>query len=342
MNGVLESLRSIDLAASAREVLTFIDGTDPCFVALIVGLFVLLGSKMAAPYPALYSWGMRLGVAAFLIYGGYSYFALGGFDTQDLLKVAVRGFIAAGLVLAPFWIVLPVLTFVYARLRLALAAFLIYAGYAFVSLGGFDAEQLPAVALRSLIAAGLVLVVAWILQPVIDFVAVPLFGKGKQPQPWAPPPARPAQEPRPTRAPQQAVRREGRDAAECTGEAPRRRTKSRLRAEVLYARHEPDVGDRFTRFMFDEFVERYLGDRHAPEDVEEHLLQLEEILRAHAVRPRPPESFGDLAELTRWYLSEQKRLSVLDTAEHVKQEKAAVLHQRYQQLAEQVLERPAV
>ncbi len=335
MTDLLESLRAIDLLGAAREALAFIDAADPCFVALVVGLLVLLGNKMAAPFPALHSWGMRLGVAAFLGYAGYSYFTLGGLETQQLLKVAVRGFIAAGLVLAPFWIVLPVLVFIHRRLRLVLAAFLLYCGYAILSAGTLDPNELPAIALRGLLVTGVVLVVAWIVQPAVDFMAGPLLGRGKQHQVWVPAPP-------PAREPQQVVRRPDPTPEPVLTDADRRRARVRLRAEKLFARYAPELGERFTRSMFDEFVQRYLGNQYPPEDVEEHGRELEALILRHAGHTDEPPPFTDLTELTRWYLAEQNRYAAPDLDEHTRQEKLDALHHRYQKLAEELLDRLAI
>ena len=83
--------------------------------------------------------------------------------------IALRAANAGGLVLAVTWTLLPIITFVYGHLHLALAAFIGYTGYALLTAEEFNADQLPEIALRGLIAVGLVLLVAWILHPIWDF-----------------------------------------------------------------------------------------------------------------------------------------------------------------------------
>jgi hypothetical protein len=329
MNSALEFFHSVDLASFVQNLIAFIDSADPCFVAVIVGLFTLLGSKMAAPYPALHSWGLRLAAAVFLLYGGYAYLSQGGLDADNLPRVAVRGLIAAGTALAPVWIVLPILTFVYGRLRLALAAFLLYGTYAFVALGSFDVEALPSVALRALLAAGLALVVAWIVQPVVDILTANLPGK-----PRARPRPGPEEEQRVISVPRPAVS----EVQQALADAQRRRNRARLKAELLYSLYAPDLSDRFGRDRFDDFVGRYLGDQHEPEDVEENGRQLEAVLQQHVEKILAPEPFDNLTDLTRWYLGEQKRLQALHLDEETKHRQLARLNQRYQHLAEQLLE----
>ena len=76
---------------------------------------------------------------------------------DQLPGVALRAFIASGLVLAPMWTILPVVAFVYGRLRLALATFLGYAAYECFTLGGFPMENASGLALRGLLATALAL-----------------------------------------------------------------------------------------------------------------------------------------------------------------------------------------
>lgn len=181
MNKVSELLHNVDLAAAGKELLTLIDAVDPYLIAVFLGGLVLLGSRMAAPFPRLRSWGLRLAVAVFLVHLGYVHFSH-GIGSGDLPRTLVRSANVAGLVLAPLWLVLPVVLFVYRRIRLALAAFLIYVGYACLASGKVEAGQLPQFALQGLIAAGLAVVVAWILQPVTDFISQHLLARLKKPR----------------------------------------------------------------------------------------------------------------------------------------------------------------
>jgi hypothetical protein len=352
MDRVLEFFQSVDLASFAESLIGFIDSADLCFVGLILGVLALLGSKMVAPYPALQSWGLRLGVAAFLLYGGYAAVTLGGLDTDNLPRVGLRALIAGGLTLVPIWTVLPVLAFVYGRLRLALAAFLIYGAYACISQGGLDPDQLPTIALRGLIATGLTLVVAWILQPVFDYAGRVLLPRPRQPLPdWSREGERRREElrthlelDRPARLADDehiiVSRRERARAAEAEAlaDAQRRRNRARLKAELLYTLYAPAIGDRFPRKLFEDFLSRYLGEQHAPEDVEEYSRQLEAILQQHAGPGPGQEHFGNVTELTKWFVSEQRRILALDLTEELKKSQLLGLNQRYNRLAEHLLE----
>jgi hypothetical protein len=353
MSHLREFFQAVDLAAFAEGLIAFIDSTDPCFVALVLGVLTLLGSRMAAPYPALKSWGLRLAAAAFLLYGGYAYFSHGSLTTEHLPRVGLRAAIAAGMVLAPLWTVLPILAFVYGRVRLALAAFLAYTAYAYISLGSFDPDAFPEIALRALLATGLALVVAWILQPVLNYASAIL-------------PVRPRrrcadgalvsehhrEERSPLRELERPARRDleaeehfaasrrerNRLEMEAQAEAQRRRHRARLRAELVYVLHAAEIGDRFTPAMFKEFLARYLGDQHAPEDVEEYGRQLEAILHQHVGKGEPIQPFGSISDLTRWFLGEQRLIHTLDLAEETKKTQLLGLNQRYSRMAQQLLE----
>jgi hypothetical protein len=336
MNALLEAFRNVDLAAVAERLVALVDATDPCFLALLLGVATLLGSKMASGYPALVSWGLRLGVATFLVYGGYAWVTQGGLTTDQLLPVGVRGLIAAGLVVAPLWICLPVLAFVYGRLRLALAAFLGYAAYECFSQGEMDVEGLGGLGVRSLIAAALALVIAWILQPVLDVLALALPARLRKQTPAATPPAPRAEEGKPPAEAQPAPTRADLDRE---ADSQRRRRRARFKAELCFTLHEPVLGDRFSRAMFEDFTARYLGDGNRPEDVEEYARELEVVIRQHAAAGQGFEPL-DLTDLTRWLLEEQRRIQAAEADAVRKKTQLAGLNRRYTQLAEQILDEP--
>jgi hypothetical protein len=237
--------------------------------------------------------------------------------------------VAAGLVLVPLWLVLPVLLFLYSRLRLVLAAFLLYLGYACVTAGGLDLDDLPAIALRGGIAAAVVLLVAWIVQPITDFLARNLFHSNK-PAPSAstpPVPALPLTLPVLYEADQTRRLRETaaevlnlqkaqlRQEAERHSEEQRRRHRARLKAELCYTLNEQVLAAVLPRAVFDDFLARYLGDQHDPETVEDNARELEATIQQHvhaAQTVLPPQATpvgsADLLELTPWSLDDQPQL----------------------------------
>ena len=94
----------------------------------------------------------------------------------------------------------------------------------------------------------------------------------------------------------------------------RRRADARGACEILFALHAPDVGERFPRATFDDFVSRHLGDEHPPEYVEERARQLREVIEQHLGKVRPAED-SRLAATVAAYNREVERVqaSGLDT-----------------------------
>lgn len=344
MNSVLELFQNADLTSVGQRLLTLIDTADPYLIALVLAVFTLLGAKMAAPYPALRSWGLRLAVATFLIYLGYAWFSQGTLTNEQLLPTAVRGLVAAGTVLAPLWLVLPVLFFVYSRLRLMLAAFLIYFGYAWLSVGTLDAEQVPEIGLRSALAAGLALIVAWILQPVTDLVTAHLLPRRKPGTALAPIREESAETDRSTKMLEQVRHmmelRQVQQESGNEAERQRRRQRARLKAELCYALHEPTIGMVFPRAIFEEFLNRYLGEQQDPESVEQNATELESMILQYVNSNTSPVVVQpvNLLDLTQWLLEEQQRIHELEADQEQRKTKLAGLTRRYTQLAERILE----
>jgi hypothetical protein len=310
MHRILELLNSVDLVSVGAELRTLIEGGDPLFLTILLGMVNLLGWKMASPYPALRSWGLRLAAAAFLLHAGYAAYQLGGLEQKDLPPTALRSLLAANLVLAPLWILLPILAFVYAHLRLVLAAFLLYGGYACFQADVLDGPTLGTIALRALAAAGLALVAAWILQPVLDFVRAQ-FPVRRQPAAGLP----------------------DRDVE--AGTSPRRTEEARLEADLLYAAHGADIIDRLEhRILFD--LLRHHRPDALPPRAEAPSGRWDASLLPMCKENQSADAEGRLAELTRWFLSEQKRLENLEGAD--RDSRLRALQQRYQALAEQLLE----
>jgi len=304
-------LKDIDYAAKLKPLLDSLDGNNQGFVALLVIFFVYLGSKMVSGQPGLRALGLRLAAVTVLLFGGYAWFETRETPNRDYLSIGLRCFNASGLVLALTWIVLPVVSFFYAHLRLALAAFLGYCFYGIVLEGNYDPNVFPLIASKALVAVGLTLVVAWILHPIWDWIKAMLPEPAPKPAPVpaapsvAPPaiavvsptapvlapvspptfPLRPEPvtwQPRPGDYPV-VPRQEPLTATvgPANLELQRRRDKIRLKLEMAYVLAMPAITSRLPRPVFDDFMHRYLGDHLPPEDVEEHGRQLELILHEY-------------------------------------------------------------
>lgn len=337
MHDVLQWMTSVDLGGLARTLLGFVEGADPCFVCLVVAVLVFLGSRMVAGQPAIQGWGLRLAAAAFLLYGGYAWFAgEGGPRTPG--AVALRAGCVAGCVLAATWTVLPVLSFVHGHLRLALAVFLGYGGYALIAAGEYSAEILPVLALKALFATGLALVVAWIVEPFWNFLSKHLL-------PQRPP--RPVETDAPDTAPVEAPRRRRTTVVLAalpmaeSEEAQRRRDRARLQLELAYVQALPAVAAWFPRPTYEDFTRRHLGDHLPPAEVEDNAHQLQAALTQHREQAQGRGDFGSLEELGRWLLAEQQRILALPLEQPLKQSQLLDLHQRYLLLAARMVQKQA-
>ncbi len=335
MNDVLDYLAGVDLATRAKQMLGAIDVADPCLIGLVVAVMIFFGSRMVADQPAVRTWGLRVGAAVFLLHLGYSYFLGGGPEEKRTAVVIVRSALVGGAALALSWIALPVMAFVYARLRLAVAGFLAYGTYALATAEQLDGERLAWIALRSSLASGLAVIVAWIVQPVWEFF-VPVATKPATP---------PVEEPGAPRASREKRRRrrwfrrvheertevDPKEPEEVTSvhiETRRRRDRVRLKLELNYLLVAPEIGARLPRTQFEEFLKRYLSDHLPPEEVEENGRQLQQLLLEHRQHaPEAEKRFHTLEDVMTWFLEEQKRLEGFDGPE--KEERLRLLHKQY-------------
>jgi hypothetical protein len=338
MTDFLERLSHTDFDSAARNLFGFLESADPCFLGLIVGVLVFLGSRMVSGHPSLQSWGLRLAVTAFLIHGGYLWFSGKLEDGTPLWRHGVRSGAIAGIVLAVAWIVLPVLSFVHRRLRLALAVFLAYGGYVALAGDEVSGEQLSVAALHGLAAAAFALVVAWIVDPFWTPLARQLF-PGK---PIDDKPGEDASDSRPIQvrpaisAPAPVIL----NNLETVSDVQRRRDRARMQLELAYLQSMPAIAAWMPRPLFDDFLRRHLGDHLSPEDVEDNARQLLAVLRHHREQVQERGEFSTLEELAGWLLAEQQRIQAQPVEQPLKQTQLLDLHQRYLVLATRMVQKP--
>ncbi|MFN4257944.1 MAG: hypothetical protein ACK4RK_01500 [Gemmataceae bacterium] len=343
-----EWLRRLDLTHLAGAALEMLGSADPCFLGLIIFLLGFLGVKVTAGRPAFFWWGVRLGLVAFLTHGSYQLYAATGWDAIAWPRVAIRSALVGGVVVALTWIVLPIVAFAYGHLRLAVAAFLAYGGYALITAPDWQPEQVSDLAGRALVAAGLVMVAAWIVQPFTDSVRAWLARSS---------PAAPSQDDEAARrqrrerrklarwrrlARRQLPREPAADAEEeiishLQIETRRRRDRVRMKVELQYALAAPEIGNRLTHGMFEAFINRYLGDHLSPDEVEENARLLESLLQSQNRQLAVFPECRNLEDLTRWYLDEQKRLQEMNLDPQLRQSRMQTLHHLYLERANQLL-----
>lgn len=144
----------------------------PAILSVAVVILIFIGSKVVALSPNTRKAGLRLGLFAFAVFFGYEWFQGDRSSDATAPVAALKAFNVGGFVLAATWIVLPVVSFVYTHLRLALAAFLGYIGYAVYKsedLASVQAE-FSSILLEALIAVAITLIVAWIVHPIWDYI----------------------------------------------------------------------------------------------------------------------------------------------------------------------------
>jgi hypothetical protein len=331
-----------EIKAKLKAVRDLVDMTPDGFLAVIVFLLIFIGRKMVSASPEWRKNGLRIGVAVFLLVIGYQWWRAEVFGKEQLPLAALKAFNAGGMVLAGVWIVLPILSFVLTHLRLALAAFFGYAGYDLIRTNDFSAEHLTEVAVWSVVTTTVVLFIAWLVDPIWDYIHAMLPRPKPRPngeeQPAATEneasrPRRRREEPHllPTAAPppidvvsaQVDVVSTSLELIPQTEvsltEQQRRRGRIRLQVEMAYVMATPQLGSRLPRESFNQLLGRYLADHLPIEDVEENSRQLLLILQeqqkqvpgtqsaAALTAPTSAPTTFLLEELLRRVLDEQKQ-----------------------------------
>lgn len=119
-------------------------------------------------------------------------------------------------------------------------------------------------------------------------------------------------------------------------EAQKRRDDARASCEIFYSLHAPEIGSRFTKVMFDDFVRRHMGDERPPEYVEERSRQLREVLQQHLAKCEPPRP-RTLEELAAWFQEQKRQIDGLPDGVN-KDALRAQLNARYAEMTSQLLE----
>ncbi len=121
-------------------------------------------------------------------------------------------------------------------------------------------------------------------------------------------------------------------------EAQRRRTDARASAMLTYTTYAPKLGNRFTREMFDKYVSDFMGDQHAPEDVERRGQEVLSILERHVQEIQPPKETKSVEDLARWYQEQKDRIESLPMNARTKRTQLVDLNERYTELTTKLLE----
>lgn len=107
----------------------------------------------------------------------------------------------------------------------------------------------------------------------------------------------------------EAARREQAAAA-----AERHRQDACARAEAFYLRHAPELGERFSRQEFDDYLQRYLAAGVGPAEADQRVQKLESLITHHLGFADRAAQRNSLAGLIRWSNEEKRKIEDLELA----------------------------
>lgn len=82
---------------------------DVCSLLLLAGIFLFVGAKIVGNDPSLQQWGLRLGAIVFVAFAIFRWLAENALSAEDVITIAVRAAIAAGMATGVCWVLLPFL-----------------------------------------------------------------------------------------------------------------------------------------------------------------------------------------------------------------------------------------
>lgn len=120
--------------------------------------------------------------------------------------------------------------------------------------------------------------------------------------------------------------------------AQKRREDARASCELLYSLHAVEIRDRFPRADLDEFLKKYMTDKHDPEFVEERAEQMKTIIEQHLQKIESPKKKMSLEDLARWYQETRKQIDASLIEQKHKNTQIVQLNSRYQDLVQEAME----
>ncbi|TXT36026.1 MAG: hypothetical protein FD138_1132 [Planctomycetota bacterium] len=202
--------------------------------------------------------------------------------------------------------------------------------------GDAPSPNLISAGIASLILAGMVLGVSWLVLPPLSFVYDSTLGGVFRSL------KRLASASRERRQERRRIRQWERDRPEREREsanrlnAQKRRDDAKAACDALFALAAPEIGTRFSKQDYIEFVSKYMADTAPPEVVEERAEQLKAIIRQHQERVEPSRSQKSLQELSAWF---EERLGEIQSVPDERLRKTLIvqLKARYSDLTSTML-----
>jgi len=130
------------------------------------------------------------------------------------------------------------------------------------------------------------------------------------------------------------LREQARKAAE---EQKRRGAEAVTGCQLLYSLHAPEIGVRFPKQAFDEWIKR-MSDDQDPILVERKAEQLRRIIEHHCEQVKPTPKFSNIQELAHWFQEQKADIETLPLDERTKRAHLANLTEKYAELTTKLLE----
>lgn len=287
-----------------HTLLNMLHHGDVCSTVALIVVLALLGGKMVESHPTLRTWGVRAATAALLLYCVYACLTFAPATADAFLWITIRGLAAAGLVLGPVWIALTVTKFGYTHTVVVLLEKL----QTWRHLAGMRAKERA------------------------DRRAAEERRQREQQQYQL------------SATEREGLRQEAEARAKAEAEAKKRKEDLRLQCQFFFNLHEADIGNRFKREFFDDYLARYLGNDRPLEEAEEranHLLdQLRQALET--ANPKPVVNrFDTLEGIDEWFHAERAKVEAMpdDPTGRQKQTARALLMAQRAQLIQRYFER---
>lgn len=227
--------------------------------------------------------------------------------------------------------------------RIALGAFFLFVWMLTAEFKPTSAEEWAIILIKSLILSGIVLGTAWTILPASAFLYAHTIGAMFQAfDDWKQTARRKSEERKTERERRRQAAEWERDRPQREREtanrvnAQKRRDDAKAACDALYALAAPEIGTRFSKQDYAEFVSKYMTDAFPPEVVEQRADQLKAIIRQHQERVEPPPCRKSLQELSAWF---DERLSEIQSVPDERLRKTLVvqLKERYTELTSAML-----
>ena len=271
---------------------------DICSLGFLIVVLLAVGGTMIKSRPDLDQWGHRLAAVAFV-----AYVIVGGIETKgdeasDWAALAFRGLFAAGFVLGVTWIALPILAFIHQHTIRRPAE------RAHQWRNEAEQRRRDVDAKREVEKQAAIRQAEW---------------KRSAPE-------------------REQARLQAENNARIQADSQRRREDARAAALLSYSFYSAKLGGRFSRKMFDQYVETYMGDKYSPDIVERRGNELLAIFERHLADVQPPPRSTTIESLTRWYERIKGQITAMPIDPEAKEVRLADLERRFDELLSSHLE----